>query len=80
VSDYDNSPVPFKATWYEYEVAFGTVMDRKCISWSHRVRCDDFEDVVALCEMWREARDYPAFEIEIDYLPHRLPEEAETGP
>jgi len=77
MGDYDE--VPFKATNYDYKVTLGTVMDRGTISWSHNVRCDEWRDVEALVEMWREARDFPAVEVEVDYIPHRLPEDTDTG-
>lgn len=68
------SSTAFRASLYEYKITFGTVMDRKSVSWSHTVRCETFEDVIMLCEMWRETRDDPAFEVEIDYIPNRYPD------
>jgi len=72
-------PTPFKATNYDYEVQLGTVMDRDTISWTASYRCQTWPEVERLVATWSEYRDHPAVEVEVDYIPHRLPSETKTG-
>jgi len=67
MTDYDNSPVPFRATHYNYKVSLGTVMDRKCLSWTLRVYTREWEDAKRLVDMWHEQRDHATAEIEVNY-------------
>jgi hypothetical protein len=79
MTDHNHDGVPFRTTNYDYRVSLGTVMDRDAVSWSGSYRCSTWKEVHRLATMWAEARDYPAVEVELDYIPHRLPEDTEAG-
>jgi len=78
MTDSDLQPVPFRVTDYDYKVTLGTVMDKEAVSWGTSYRCQSWPEVERLVAMWSEYRDNPAVEVEVDYIPHRLPRDTET--
>ena len=74
-----SEPVPFSATNYEYKVSLGTVTDRDCINWNCRIRVDEWDDVEEMATLWHEVFDHPVIEVEISYLPYRIPSDTDTG-
>jgi hypothetical protein len=65
--NYDGRP--FRGTHYEYKVSLGVVMDEDSITWASHVFCKEWEDVKILVGAWREARQFPAVEVNTAWRP-----------
>jgi hypothetical protein len=79
MTDHNHDGEPLRTSNYDYRVSLGTVMDRDTVSYPVTYRCSTWEEVNRLVTMWAEVRDYPAVKVTLDYIPHRLPEDTETG-